>query len=144
MTYLPDVNVWLALAIAEHVHHSAARRWFEAAGNDMIAFCRVTEMGLLRLLTNSRVLSADALTPARAWKVRDDFYKNNRIVFAAEPLGMETSWRAATDRRSSGVNFWTDAYLAAFASAAGYAVVTFDKGFRAYPKAEAILLGSSE
>jgi toxin-antitoxin system PIN domain toxin len=143
MTYLPDVNVWLALAVAEHMHHSPARRWFESAGNDMIAFCRVTEMGLLRLLTNSRVLGADALTPARAWNVQDGFYKNSRIVFAAEPRGIETSWRALTATRSSGVNFWTDAYLAAFASAAGDAVVTFDKGFRAYPKAEAILLGSS-
>ena len=140
MTYLPDINVWVALAVAEHSHHSAARVWFEAAEGDMIAFCRVTEMGLLRLLTNLRVMGEDTLKPARAWSVLDGFYQDARILFAAEPRGLEPSWRALTAKRSSGTNFWTDAYLAAFGSAAGYTVVTFDRGFSAFPKSHALLL----
>lgn len=27
--FLPDVNLWLALAFESHVHHAAARSWFE-------------------------------------------------------------------------------------------------------------------
>jgi hypothetical protein len=28
MTYLPDVNVWIALAAERHTHHRTARHWF--------------------------------------------------------------------------------------------------------------------
>ena len=53
---LPDVNVLLALAAEGHTHHSSARDWFERQEDDSVAICRVTHMGLLRLLTNSKVL----------------------------------------------------------------------------------------
>ncbi len=132
MTCLSDVNVWLALAVAEHVHHRAAKLWFDGAQNDSIAFCRVTQMGFLRLLTNPRAMGEDAVAPARAWRLLNSFYEDSRILFAAEPPGLEASWRALTKPRDPGANFWTDAYLAAFASAAGHTLVTFDKGFRGF------------
>ena len=52
-TSLPDVNVLLALSAEGHVHHKPARLWFYAQLTDSVAICRVTQMGLLRLLTNS-------------------------------------------------------------------------------------------
>ena len=54
MTYLADVNVWVALALAGHVHNAIAQQWFEEAETERILFCRTTQKGLLRLLTNSR------------------------------------------------------------------------------------------
>jgi hypothetical protein len=130
MTCLPDVNVWVALAVAEHVHHKPAREWFETVLGDTLAFCRVTQMGLLRLLTNPRVMAGDALTAARAWDLLEAFYSDSRILFAAEPPGLECAWRAATrQRHRAGPNFWTGAYLAAFASTAGHQLVSFDQGF---------------
>jgi len=30
--YLPDINVWLALAFEVHEHHKTARTWFEKEG----------------------------------------------------------------------------------------------------------------
>ena len=57
MIYLPDVNVWVALAVDGHPHHAIAKRWFERLGQESLLFCRVTEMGLLRLLTNEHVMS---------------------------------------------------------------------------------------
>jgi predicted nucleic acid-binding protein len=27
---LPDVNVWLALTFDSHIHHPAAKKWFDA------------------------------------------------------------------------------------------------------------------
>jgi hypothetical protein len=140
MTCLPDVNVWVALAVAEHVHHRSARLWFDAIQDDSIVFCRVTQMGFLRLLTNPRVMAADALTPSRAWRVLDAFYADSRILLAPEPPGLEPSWRALTKPRTPGANFWTDAYLAAFASAAGHTLVTFDKGFRGFDRLKLRLL----
>jgi toxin-antitoxin system PIN domain toxin len=134
MTCLPDVNVWVALAVAEHIHHRAAKLWFDAVQSESIAFCRVTQMGLLRLLSNPRAMAEDALTPARAWRVMDAFCEDSRILYAAEPQGLEASWRVLTRPRAPGANFWTDAYLAAFASAGGYTLVTFDKGFQRFGK----------
>ena len=42
MTYLPDVNVWIALATDKHVHHSTARSWFATLQDEKLAFCRIT------------------------------------------------------------------------------------------------------
>ncbi len=39
----------------------------------------------------------------------------------------------ATARESFTPKLWNDAYLAAFARAAGYTLTTFDKGFSRYP-----------
>ena len=52
MTYLPDVNVWIALAADKHIHHSVARSWFTKVQDEKLAFCRITQLAFLRLLTN--------------------------------------------------------------------------------------------
>ena len=44
---LPDINVWLALAAEGHLHHVPARDWFTAQPDASVAFCRITQMGLL-------------------------------------------------------------------------------------------------
>jgi uncharacterized protein len=142
MTCLPDVNVWLALTVAEHVHHAAATQWFETPEHEQIAFCRVTQMGFLRLLTNPRVMADAALAPERAWNLLDTLLRDSRIFFSAEPLDLETFFRDSTRRRQRGVNFWTDAYLSAFASAAGFTLVTFDTGYARYKDIRLRLLGN--
>ena len=129
MTYLVDVNVWFALSYVAHVHYSMAKSWFEDTEADQSAFCRVTQSGLLRLLTNSRVMGADVLTAAKAWAINDDLCRDMRVIFAPEPPGLEMAWREATKHLHIGPNFWTDAYLAAFAEAGDYTIVTFDRGF---------------
>jgi len=53
MIYLPDVNVWIALAADQHIHHNVAKRWFTGIQDDQVLFCRITQLGFLRLLTNS-------------------------------------------------------------------------------------------
>jgi predicted nucleic acid-binding protein len=65
--FLPDVNVWLALTFDSHIHHPAAKAWFDALSNDAIAyFCRLTQQGYLRLATNATVFGPDTLTTR--WK----------------------------------------------------------------------------
>ena len=125
MIYLPDVNVWIALAVAEHIHNSSARQWLDAT-NGGIVFCRVTQMGLLRLLTNRQVLGTDVFSPAQAWSAFDRFMGDSRISRVGEPGELEPSWRASTLREKQGSHWWTDTYLAAFAASAGLTLVTFD------------------
>lgn len=141
MTCLPDVNVWIALLIAGHVHHKAAKSWFEESADDTVAFCRVTQMGLLRLLTNTQVMARDVLTADQAWDVLDQLEQDDHILFASEPPGIDAAWRHVAGGAKTGANFWTDAYLAAFAQTAGYTLVTFDKGFRKYKQLSPRVLG---
>ena len=53
MTDLLDVNVWLALADSDHTHHGVASTyWMEQEASE-VAFCRVSIMGFLRLITHA-------------------------------------------------------------------------------------------
>jgi hypothetical protein len=48
-----------------------------------------------------------------------------------EPGDLERSWRALISDRI-GPNCWTHTYLADFAQATGFTLVTFDRGFSKY------------
>jgi predicted nucleic acid-binding protein len=64
----PDVNVRLALLTVDHVHHTAAKRWWEQDTSRVIVFCRLTQMGVLRLLTTSAVMNGKPLSMNGDWK----------------------------------------------------------------------------
>jgi toxin-antitoxin system PIN domain toxin len=68
---LPDVNVWLALTFDSHVHHPAAKKWFDALAGQMSLFCRITQQSFLRLATNTKVFGAHAVTMPEAWQNYD-------------------------------------------------------------------------
>jgi hypothetical protein len=44
--FLLDVNVWIALAFATHVHHPAANVWFDSVSGGLFFFCRTTQQGI--------------------------------------------------------------------------------------------------
>jgi uncharacterized protein len=129
--HLPDINVWLALAFASHKHHPQAIEWFQSVPAGACAFCRLTQQGFLRLATTPKVLERPA-TLIKAWKLYDQLFADPRVVFAEEPANLETHWRDYTQRRSFSPKIWNDAYLAAFAKAAGFEVVSFDMGLAQY------------
>ena len=52
---LADANVWLAVVFSDHLHHPQAKTWFEVQGDASCGFCRVTQMALLRHLTNAKI-----------------------------------------------------------------------------------------
>jgi uncharacterized protein len=138
--HLPDVNVWLALAFASHKHHPHAKAWFTGIGRGDCAFCRLTQLVFLRLATTPNVLAAAAVTLVEAWRMYDDLFSDPRVVFAEEPEGVEPLWRGYTQLRSFSPKVWNDAYLAAFAEAADFEVVTFDRGFAQYQNVRLTIL----
>jgi hypothetical protein len=142
MTFLPDVNVWIGLAVIEHEQHGQAIRWFESTAGHNLAFCRVTQMGFLRLLTNAHVMKSDQLTPEAAWRRLDRVYREVHPIFAPEPELLEKTWRGITSEPKAGSNLWTDAYLAAFAQTTGYTLVTFDRGVSRHRKTSVRILDS--
>jgi|SRR5437660_487156 len=137
---LVDVNVWLAAAWRNHAQHGAARDWMEAEG-DELAFCRITQMALLRLLSNPAITRHDTLTRRQAWDVFDQFMADDRARFVSEPHGLEQIWMAFSKRDDKSHLLWTDDYLAAFAQAADMDLVTFERAFhKRYPSVRVTLL----
>ena len=137
---LLDVNVWLAAAWARHVHHPVAKAWVDAE-DDELAFCRVTEMALLRLLTNPGVTGGDALTRRRAWDVVMSLQSDPRVRWLPEPRGLAPLWMAFSKRDDRSHLLWTDDYLAAFAQAAAAELVTLDARLHArYPSVDVVHL----
>jgi toxin-antitoxin system PIN domain toxin len=137
---LPDVNIWLALAFKSHVHHVAAKNWFDGVSSDGCAFCRLTQQGFLRLATNPKAVNVDAVTMLDAWRMYDEFLGDPRVCLVREPAGLETLWRGFTQRKTFSPKVWNDAFLAAFALAADCEVVTFDKGFAQYADLKCTIL----
>ncbi|HTQ62624.1 MAG TPA: TA system VapC family ribonuclease toxin [Candidatus Solibacter sp.] len=129
----PDVNVWLALSYQRHVHHPAAKAWFEQLGDGTrLCFCRFTQLGLLRLLTTDAVMGDDkVLSQAKAWQVYDLWSADDRIHFLEEPSTVEASFRSFSSDTRPAPKDWADSYLMAFASVAGLRLATFDKALHA-------------
>ncbi len=144
---LCDSNVWLALTLSRHAQHDAAREWFEATGQpSSVCFCRATQQTLLRLLTNASVLRPygnPPLTNRQAWGVFQALLADHRIAFRAEePAGLEARWERFALRSAASPKLWMDAYLAAFALAGGYRMVTTDPAFKQFRGVDLELLGA--
>jgi toxin-antitoxin system PIN domain toxin len=137
----PDVNVWFALAHEIHPHHNAVIKWGNSLDRDTIAcFCRFTQLGLLRLLTNRSAMGLDVLTQAQAWVAFDALLANPANRMMDEPRGIDPLFRQHTDRDEASTKQWADGYLAAFADAAGIRLVTLDRALAGKVKG-AVLLG---
>ena len=145
---LCDSNVWLALALSKHVHHGAAREWLETVDEPAsILFCRPTQQAFLRLLTNASVLGPygnPPLTNREAWSAYEVFLSDGRIAFQGnEPVGVEPLWKQLAVRGTASPKLWMDAYLAAFALAGRYSMVTTDVAFRQFRGLDLLILGES-
>ena len=137
-----DVNVWLALSSDRYLHYETAHRWFGNVGPGGAAFCRFTQLGYLRLLTNARAMGRDVLNQAGAWRVYDTLCQDARVTFVSEPLEVESAFRRLTQRRDAAINVWTDAYLAALAKTRGLTIVSFDQGFRSLDGVDTLILSN--
>jgi len=117
------------------VRHADAANWFATLSPDTIfAFCRFTQLGLLRLLTAEVVMRDEVMTQPQAWAAYDRWLKDPRVEFIAEPPEIETRFRALTRLRQPATKDWADSYLAAFATVGLLTLVTFDRGLRSKTK----------
>jgi toxin-antitoxin system PIN domain toxin len=141
-SYFPDVNVWIALAYEGHQHHHSARAWFIELDGAALYFCRLTQLGLLRLLTHPSVMQEDVRSQTEAWQIYDSFLQDERISFHHEDDSeqLESAFRKLTSGGRSSSQQWPDAYLAAFARAAELTLVTFDRGLRQMAADNTVLL----
>src|SRR5262245_442642 len=130
----PDINVWLALTYDGHVHHEIAARWLQER-DEAVFFCRFTQLGLLRLLTNEQVMRIDVMPQNKAWRAYHRWFEDDRVGFHDEPdsARLGASFEELSTRSRPSTKLWADAYLAAFARTAGLTLVTFDQALRTLP-----------
>ena len=132
MTDLLDVNLWLSLVDQRHLHHPVAQAYWSQNGARHFAFCRVTMLGLLRLITSHKAV-ANPKTHATAWSIYHEFKALPNIRFLSEPTHLETTFHSLPTEADLPSRMWTDAYLAAFAINSGSRLVSFDADFARFP-----------
>ena len=128
--FFPDLNVWLALSVTGHSHHLKAWRWFGMLSEDIrLGFSRYTQIGLLRLLTNSSAMAGETLTLQNAWGVYEHWLNDPRVELYPEPRGVHEAFHHATvPFATQAASKWVgDCYLLAYAKQAGAVLVTFDQ-----------------
>lgn len=140
---LLDVGLWLAATWGRHVHHPVAAGWFTKQTDDLV-FCRVTQMSLLRLLSNSAIMGDDAVDRSDAWRIFDQLWADERVIWADEPADIDAVWRAISARGDKSHKLWPDDYLAAFAQTSDATLATLDRKLPArYPSVRVQLVLSS-
>ena len=75
-------------------------------------------------------MNGKPLTMLEAWAIYDRLFDDERVVFLSEPAGLQEEFRARTLLKSASPKLWADAYLSAFATAAGGTLVTFDRALK--------------
>jgi toxin-antitoxin system PIN domain toxin len=138
---LVDVGVWLAAIWGRHARHRIARQWFDGQSDDLI-LCRVTQLSVLRLVSNPAIMGEDAVTRSEAWRIIDQLWSDNRVLWAEEPDHLEAVFRAISARNDTSHKLWTDDYLAAFAQASDASLATLDTRLKGrYPSVQVDQLG---
>ena len=137
---LPDLNVWLALVVAEHPHHAAARRYWAQqqaapALGPRVWFCRSTMLGLVRLLSQPRLMGEGVLALSEAHAIYQQLRQTEGVGFAGDSEGADALLAGWVNGGETPLpaRLWTDAWLAASAEAAGLRLVTFDADFARFP-----------
>jgi uncharacterized protein len=125
---LLDVNVLVALAWPNHVHHSAALAWFGDVGKKGFATCPVTQSGFVRVSSNKRAIPA-ARTPREACELLRRIVALPGHVFWTDDINLAKSEHVAWERLGAHSQV-TDAHLLAVALRYGGKLATFDREMR--------------
>ncbi len=144
---LPDVNVWLALAIEEHPHQAIAKAYWNALQVSPLAernlwFCRVTMLGLVRLLSQLKVMGDRALNLAQAISVYQGFRAVPGVDLLSDADSTEQCFTNLIGHQDLPDRFCTDAYLAALSESTGARLVTFDEDFKRFELTNCLKLSS--
>ncbi|MEO7241721.1 MAG: TA system VapC family ribonuclease toxin [Variovorax sp.] len=131
----------LPLLTEGHAHQTPATDWWVTCDDGNVALTLLVRMALLRLLSNSRVMGSGTLRPTQAWGAVQRLVDDPRVsVIDQVPSSHATPWLGNVTRREPTPNLWRDAWLAALAQANDCEMVTFDRGFRSFPKLKLRLL----
>ncbi|MGH9091177.1 MAG: TA system VapC family ribonuclease toxin [Acidimicrobiales bacterium] len=147
MTDLLDVNVLVALAWPNHVHHGTAHQWFRRRGPEPWATTPITESGFVRVSSNRAALPT-AVAPAEALALleRMRLVAGHRFLPDDVELVVGTGAGGMVDReRVVTHGLVADAHLLALARRHGARLATLDRGAAALASpdvADVVLVGA--
>jgi toxin-antitoxin system PIN domain toxin len=129
VTRLLDINVLLALAWPQHIHHDRVKRWVRSQtthGKLSLATCPITQLGFLRISMNIKGYAAD-FESARS--LLSSLVHHQEFVHSF--WTDDFSILSGSLKRNPGPNQLTDAYLAALAeNRPGGKLATLDDGIK--------------
>jgi len=128
MVSLLDVNVLVALAWPNHVHHRAAHRWFARHAGAGWATSSIVEVGFVRVCSNARVIPS-AVAPQEAAALLRRMTALPGHHFWADNVRFAESPHVAL-ARVVGHQQVTDAHLIGLAVRHRGCLVTFDRRLR--------------
>jgi hypothetical protein len=128
MVALLDINVLVALAWPNHVHHHAAHAWFRARSARGWATCSIVELGFVRVSSNARAVPA-AVSPQEAASLLRSITALPGHQFWADDIRFAEAPEVARSR-VIGHQQVTDAHLVALAVRRGGCLATLDRGLR--------------
>ena len=120
---LLDLNVLIALAWPQHVHHARAHRWFGSLSGSWLT-TPVTEAGFVRLSTNPAVVT-DRITIASALGMLAAMRSVPGHAFLPDGSSLATPVIALDSIATSAQV--TDAHLVNLAAASGAVLATLDR-----------------
>ena len=129
MVALLDVNLLVALAWPNHVHHAQAHAWFRSRPAAGFATCSIVELGFIRVSSNARAVPA-AVSPQEAAALLQRITALPGHHFWADDIRFAESPHVARSR-VVGHQQVTDAHLVGLAIRHGGCLATFDRGVRA-------------
>ena len=128
MISLLDVNLLIALAWPNHIHHAPARRWFRESRESGWATCPVTQSGFVRVSSNRSALP-DAKSPHEAVLLLRRIVALPGHVFWNDDVALASSEEIEPSRLQCHGQV-TDAHLLALAMRRHGCLATFDEGIR--------------
>lgn len=129
----PDLNVWLALASPAHGHHQQAAHYWEHQAAQQVVFCDVTAIGLVRLVSQVKVMGSAVKSPAEASALLQAFCALPGVAMARPQSEGWDVFHGFLRHADFPPRLCTDAYLAALAVANGWRLVSFDNDFARFP-----------
>lgn len=132
--FLLDVNVLLALAWVDHVHHRAAHVWFTNNRSVGWATCTVTQLGFVRISINPSF----SVVPANAsavWEVLRRIAALDGHRFFTEPANglADQANRSLADANfalATAHRMISDAFLVLVATKSNGKLATFDESLK--------------
>lgn len=130
---LIDTCVWLAVSFEAHPCHLQSRKaLLEATPDRPWLWCRSTQQSFLRLASTPTLTSAYGASKATnldAFNALQALSGLPQVAFAEEPPNLMADWTRFACLDQPAPKRWMDAYLAAFAMAAGLLLVSLDRDF---------------
>lgn len=126
---LPDLNVWLALAWSGHPQHAVALAYWERQAAPRVLFCGVTALGLIRLITQEKVMGEALLSSSEASALQRRLAGQPGVSLARDEAAAWPLLHALLAGQSRASRDITDAWLVALALSQGLRLVSFDAGF---------------